>query len=331
MKFGRKKVSDEIPTSSMADIAFLLIIYFMVTTTFAATRGLDFALPKDEDNPPMIEKEESVLIEIQPAGNLVVDDKPMQLDKVLDYLKPKLERNPQQAGHHPPRAEAPYGAMVAVFDELRQGAQKGVEVKNISIPTQREIESFLVLTPWPTRTPRTRAPPPPPPARPPVRRGLRATTSKPSPTSTTRIARACGSRWSSPSPSTSGLLIMKLPEWSTGRCRAGEAEGLRRAAGPLQAAAAGAEARDPEGEGEEGSDPGPDSRRAGADPPAGRDAAEPRPAGERHRLRHPRGAAAGGAGGSDPGGRRRHTADQRSSPRSRSTPRSPARRASRGW
>ena len=45
MRFIKKDVSDEIPTSSMADIAFLLIIYFMITTTCAATRGLDFARP----------------------------------------------------------------------------------------------------------------------------------------------------------------------------------------------------------------------------------------------------------------------------------------------
>ncbi len=46
MKFKRGQVDDEIPTASMADIAFLLIIYFMVTTTFAATRGIDFSLPQ---------------------------------------------------------------------------------------------------------------------------------------------------------------------------------------------------------------------------------------------------------------------------------------------
>ena len=44
MKFTKKTVNDEIPTASMADITFLLIIFFMVTNTFAATRGLDFAL-----------------------------------------------------------------------------------------------------------------------------------------------------------------------------------------------------------------------------------------------------------------------------------------------
>jgi biopolymer transport protein ExbD len=141
MKVEKKKVSDEIPTSSMADIAFLLIIYFMVTTTFAATRGLDFALPKDEDS-PVIEKEEAVLIEIRPGGQIVVDQKPMQRTEILDYLRPKLERNPLKPVIIRPDPQAAYGDMVAVFDELRLGAEKGLEVKNISIPTQREIESF---------------------------------------------------------------------------------------------------------------------------------------------------------------------------------------------
>ena len=145
MKLSDKgKVSDEIPTSSMADIAFLLIIYFMVTTTFAATRGLDFALPKDDDTPPIIEKEDSVLIEIHQGGELVVDQKPMQLSEILDYLKPKLENNPKKPVIIKPDRSAHYGDMVAVFDVLRQGKDKlGLEKDiNISIPTQREIETF---------------------------------------------------------------------------------------------------------------------------------------------------------------------------------------------
>jgi biopolymer transport protein ExbD len=143
MKINRKsKVSEEIPTATMADVAFLLIIYFMVTSTFAATRGLDWALPEQEDNPPMIEKEESVLIEIQPGGQYIVDQQPMQLGEILDYLRPRLERNPLKPVIIRPDPNAQYGYMVDVFDELRQGAQQGVEVRNISIPTQREIEAF---------------------------------------------------------------------------------------------------------------------------------------------------------------------------------------------
>jgi biopolymer transport protein ExbD len=37
----RTSPRSEIPTSSMADIAFLLIIFFMVTTVFSATKGLE--------------------------------------------------------------------------------------------------------------------------------------------------------------------------------------------------------------------------------------------------------------------------------------------------
>ncbi len=143
MKLNREPVSDEIPTSSMADIAFLLIIYFMVTTTFAATRGLDFSLPKEDDSQPLVEKEESVLIEIQPGGVLLVDQKQMPLSEILEYLKPKLERNPMKPVIIRPNENSEYGFMVDVFDELRQAENKiGIQIKNVSIPTQREIEMF---------------------------------------------------------------------------------------------------------------------------------------------------------------------------------------------
>jgi biopolymer transport protein ExbD len=139
----KNRVSDEIPTSSMADIAFLLIIYFMVTTSFSATRGLDFGLPKDDQQTPEIEREEAVHIQVQPGGALLVDNKPMQIGQILDYLKPKLTNNPMKPVIIQTDPQANYGNMVTVLDELRQGKEKiGIEVKNISIPTRREIESF---------------------------------------------------------------------------------------------------------------------------------------------------------------------------------------------
>ena len=143
MKLKKPAVSEEIPTSSMADIAFLLIIYFMVTTTFAATRGLDFSLPPEDDTPPMVEKEDAVLIDIQAGGVFVVDQKPMPLSEILNYLEPKLKVNPKKPVIIRPQPNAEYGYMVDVFDELRQAESKiGMKVQNISIPTQREVEMF---------------------------------------------------------------------------------------------------------------------------------------------------------------------------------------------
>ncbi|MCP4662446.1 MAG: biopolymer transporter ExbD [bacterium] len=144
MKLKKTRASDEIPTSSMADIAFLLIVYFMITTSFAATRGLDFSLPKDDDTPPIVEKEDSVLIEIMAGGQLVVDTKPMEADQILEYLLPKLKVNPKKPVIIKTMPAASYGHMVEVFDLLRRGKDE-LELKediNISIPTQREIDTF---------------------------------------------------------------------------------------------------------------------------------------------------------------------------------------------
>ncbi len=44
----RRLAGPEIPTSSMADIAFLLIIFFMVTAVFSATKGLELTLSEED-------------------------------------------------------------------------------------------------------------------------------------------------------------------------------------------------------------------------------------------------------------------------------------------
>ena len=144
MKALRRKddSSDLIPTESMADIAFLLIIFFMITATFSAAKGLDFA--PDPDEPEAVEPLESVHVRISAAGDLVVDGQPMLLDGLLPYLSPKLSRNPGKPVILQPDPQAPYGAMLEVYDLLRQGQEKlGLrEEIRIALPTQREAASL---------------------------------------------------------------------------------------------------------------------------------------------------------------------------------------------
>jgi biopolymer transport protein ExbD len=108
MRARARAVSDEIPTSSMADIAFLLIVYFLITMAFTVTRGLDFALPHDRDEPREIQRVESVLIEVLPTGKLLVDSRSQPIEELLDYLRPRLLQDPgaqdQGAQHLVPRA-----------------------------------------------------------------------------------------------------------------------------------------------------------------------------------------------------------------------------------
>ena len=142
MKIKKKEVPSEIFTGSMADISFLLIIYFMITSAFSATRGLDFALPEDTQTPE-IKQEDSIDVHVTRGGGLEVDGEPKTLEELLPYVAEKLKQNPDKPVILRTDPDATYGDMIRVFDELRQAPNKiDMEIKTISIPTRREIENL---------------------------------------------------------------------------------------------------------------------------------------------------------------------------------------------
>ena len=146
MKVPKKKIESEIFTGSMADVSFLLIIYFMVTSVFSATRGLDFQLPKDNNNTPEIKREDSIDIHVMQGDVIKVDGKEMSMDQILPYIASKLKQNPDKPVILRTDPEATYNDMIQVFDLLRQSKEKvGVAIKTISIPTQREIQNVWAL------------------------------------------------------------------------------------------------------------------------------------------------------------------------------------------
>jgi len=141
----KKKVESEIFTGSMADISFLLIIYFMLTSVFSATRGMDFTLPEESTNPPEIKQEDSIDVYVQPGGGILVDKSQMPLDELLPYIAEKLKQNPDKPVILRTDPEATYGDMIQVFDKLRTPEKDGgIEggIKTISIPTLREINTI---------------------------------------------------------------------------------------------------------------------------------------------------------------------------------------------
>jgi biopolymer transport protein ExbD len=137
MKIVRRTLPVEIPTSSMADIAFLLIIFFLVASFYSVTRGIQFSLPKHDEAALTAEPEAAVLIEIESTGALLVDSKPTRLADIRGYLAPRLQQNPSKSVILQTSLEAPYQAMTDVFDELRQAG-----VQNLVIPTNSELQTY---------------------------------------------------------------------------------------------------------------------------------------------------------------------------------------------
>lgn len=140
---SRHRVSDEIPTSSMADIAFLLVVYFMLTLTLASQRGLDFRTEAEQEA-RVVEPVHSIHVRVEADGSLSVDRRPLGLDELTGYLRPRIEADPEKPVVLETDPRAPYGAMVEVYDRLRgAGDELGLpQGLVIAIPTQREIATF---------------------------------------------------------------------------------------------------------------------------------------------------------------------------------------------
>lgn len=106
---GRGKA--EVNAGSMADIAFLLLIFFLVTTTIASDKGLTLTLPPEPDDADKVDieiKDRNLFkVSINSADRLLVegerlDDymeiKEMLIEHVLNPSKdPKLSESPQDA------------------------------------------------------------------------------------------------------------------------------------------------------------------------------------------------------------------------------------------
>ncbi|RIV43063.1 MULTISPECIES: ExbD/TolR family protein [Flagellimonas] len=91
----RRKAAPEVNAGSMADIAFLLLIFFLVTTTIETDAGLDRMLPPIEppDTDVVIKQKNIFTVNINKNGQLLVEDNLMELKDLRKAAIAFLENN----------------------------------------------------------------------------------------------------------------------------------------------------------------------------------------------------------------------------------------------
>jgi biopolymer transport protein ExbD len=82
--FNRKsKVASQIPDSSLADIAFLLLIFFMVTTVFRTERPREVTMPDAQATERVDEKRKNIVhVWVEPDGSIYMNDMRVQPEQV---------------------------------------------------------------------------------------------------------------------------------------------------------------------------------------------------------------------------------------------------------
>ena len=122
----------------MADVAFLLIIFFLVASFYSVTRGIQFSLPKHDEAALTAEPEAAVLIEIAADGGADGrQPRAWRSRSCRAICGPSCSETRRSRSSCRPSLDAPYQAMTDVFDELRQ-----VGVQNLVIPTSTELQMY---------------------------------------------------------------------------------------------------------------------------------------------------------------------------------------------
>ncbi len=89
----KKKIPQaEIPTSSMADIAFLLLLFFLVATVIDVDTGIGMTLPELNDDPTTVEvsKDRMAAVLINENGDVLLDGNQIAVGLIKNTIKPRI-------------------------------------------------------------------------------------------------------------------------------------------------------------------------------------------------------------------------------------------------
>ncbi|MBT3502181.1 MAG: biopolymer transporter ExbD [Candidatus Marinimicrobia bacterium] len=121
MKFTRKtQISSEIPTASMPDIIFMLLIFFMVTTVLKESSGLPVNLPKAKRIEKLKSKRHTVQLWVSKEGMISIDDRLLNVDDVSLVMYDKRMADPQIVVSLKGDEESEMGLISDIHDNLRK-------------------------------------------------------------------------------------------------------------------------------------------------------------------------------------------------------------------
>jgi biopolymer transport protein ExbD len=120
MKFEKNvKSATSIPTASIGDIVFLLLLFFMVTTVFKTEDGLPVDLPRAESG---VEPKRELVshIWIDRKGRISIDDKIVDVESVYPIMAQKYKANPLLIVAFNTDTNAKYKVMDEVMEKLKE-------------------------------------------------------------------------------------------------------------------------------------------------------------------------------------------------------------------
>ena len=125
----RKRKVDEVNSSSMADIAFLLLVFFLVTTTISMDKGINIILPAEGSNKD-VNTEDIINVVLAADGSIVFDEKLKKIHEIKSLVENEIRRNKNMIFSIKTSPRADYQDYVSLLDEFKKAKAKKISIAN---------------------------------------------------------------------------------------------------------------------------------------------------------------------------------------------------------
>lgn len=125
----RRQAMQEINSSSMSDIAFLLLVFFLVTTTISMDKGISLILPA-EGNELEVNRKNIISILVNDKGKVLMDDNPTKINQIKTKASKRIASNPNIIFSITTHKNTNYDDYILVLDQLKQANASKISIAN---------------------------------------------------------------------------------------------------------------------------------------------------------------------------------------------------------
>jgi len=126
----KKRGAPEITMASVADISFLLLIFFIVSTVFNLEQGLPMILPSGQtENTAQVSRKNILEIKAHADNSVTVSGNPVRVEEIRRIVGEAQDANPRLIVVIQTAPKAQYGVMIDILDELKLANIRKISLK----------------------------------------------------------------------------------------------------------------------------------------------------------------------------------------------------------
>lgn len=129
-KHGSADDEAAIDMTPMLDIVFIMLIFFIVTTSFVKEKGLMANRPKSPDSPPPPTNAKSLAIRIDQNGTIIMNNREVDIRRVVANIQSFLAENNTDQASIQAHSKAKHGVVVEVMNQAKEA---GIATVNILV------------------------------------------------------------------------------------------------------------------------------------------------------------------------------------------------------